>query len=594
MKVTRESDKYPYTSVDYINLLVLFLIFIAIVIRSFFSFCQSDESFYIALAHRFWIGDSPIADEWHPAQLIGVILLPFYSAFKAVVPSGTGVMLYFRILQNISSLLCSILVYVNLRRFQKKWWTLICAVIVLLFARENILGLSYYHICAMSVVVIGTSICAIAETDDAAIQNRRIVYIGIGSVIGTLCMPFFIIGFIIVSILLLTIYKRIIDKKRFYLRYILSLLLTSLYPFIIILRGILKDTFMKSLPYIFSDPEHAHRMPFFTEPMNQIIKKSFYLKTGDVSISLLAIFIFMVALSIINLYMKRRHNWVEIVEILLFCLVIMNRRSVCLDRQWSTFSIFIPWSIPLVICAVRKTKHKMPIFLFLYGFICSTLFNIGSDAPSSFTVGALTVSLATVMVFGILVDNLELKINPVAGKAIYLLVVVAFLFGASPILVTRMLGVYRDDELHELTERIEDGPAAGLYTSLEHKTQYYEVCRTLSNLQKREPQGKVLYSKLLPWAYFYTDYEFGTPSTWRNRINSKYLMKYYEIMPEKMPDIVVIFNADIGKYEESKYDSIRRKKRPNKNRLTGLFYKELRKDYQRERTDCAIIYIRNK
>jgi hypothetical protein len=594
MNITNESKKYPYTAMDYINILLLVLIFFAIVTRSLFSFCQSDESFYIALAHRFWLGDCPIADEWHPAQLIGVILLPFYSAFKLLVPSGTGVMLYFRILQNISSLLCAILVYTNLRRFQKKWWTLICAVLVLVFARENILGMSYYHLFAMSAVVIGTCFCVIAETDDAIIQNSRIVYIGICCVIGTLCMPFFIFGFLGISILLIAIHKRIIDKKRFYFSYLLSLFLMSVYPSVIIIRGILKDTFMKSLPYIFSDPEHLRRMPFFTMPMHQIIKKSFYMEAGSENIWLIVIFFFMVILSIISLFMKGRHDWVYVVEILLFCLVIIERRRLCLDRQWSTFSIFIPWSIPLVICSIKKAKHKIPLFLYLYGFICSVLFNLGSDAPSSFTVGALTVSMATVMALGILVDSLELQINPVAKRILYTATLVAFLFASSPILVTRILGVYRDDELQNLTERIDRGPAAGLYTSPEHKAQYYEVCRTLDNLQKREPEGKVLYSKVLPWAYFYTDYQFGAPSPWRNRISSKHLVKYYEIQPEKKPDIVVVFNPDIGKYEESKYDSIIRKKRPNKNKRFGRFYKELKNDYKMERTECATIYIKNK
>ena len=116
----------------------------------------------------------------------------------------------------------------------------------------------------------------------------------------------------------------------------------------------------------------------------------------------------------------------------------------------------------------------------------------------------------------------------------------------------------------------------------------------LDNLQSREPQGKVLYSKLLPWAYFYTDYQFGTPSTWRNRISSKHLINYYEMQPEKKPDIVVVFNDDSGKYEESKYDSIIRKKRPNKNHFVGPFYKELREDYKMERTECATVYIKNK
>ena len=72
-----------------------------------------------------------------------------------------------------------------------------------------------------------------------------------------------------------------------------------------------------------------------------------------------------------------------------------------------------------------------------------------------------------------------------------------------------------------------------------------------------------------------------------------HLVNYYEVHPEKKPDIVVVFNDDIGKYEQSQYNTNRRRENPNKNDLSGPFYEELQKDYYMEQTDCATIFIKS-
>lgn len=39
---------------------IIFLVFIlGLTVRCFYSFCWSDESFYLSLIHRFWVGDKP-------------------------------------------------------------------------------------------------------------------------------------------------------------------------------------------------------------------------------------------------------------------------------------------------------------------------------------------------------------------------------------------------------------------------------------------------------------------------------------------------------------------------------------------------------
>lgn len=51
---------------------------------------------------------------------------------------------------------------------------------------------------------------------------------------------------------------------------------------------------------------------------------------------------------------------------------------------------------------------------------------------------------------------------------------------------------YRDESMDELKSRITAGPAAGLYTSMEHRDQYMEVIFMIDDLEAKY-QGKVLY-----------------------------------------------------------------------------------------------------
>ena len=65
--------------------------------RCQYSFCWSDESFYLSTVHRFWLGDAPFRDEWNTGQLYAVLLLPFYGAWRALAGSTEGIYLAARV-----------------------------------------------------------------------------------------------------------------------------------------------------------------------------------------------------------------------------------------------------------------------------------------------------------------------------------------------------------------------------------------------------------------------------------------------------------------------------------------------------------------
>lgn len=61
-----------------IGLIALLPIVVLLFVRNRYSFCWSDESFYIALVHRLYLNGKPFIDEWNPAQFYSVLFVPLY------------------------------------------------------------------------------------------------------------------------------------------------------------------------------------------------------------------------------------------------------------------------------------------------------------------------------------------------------------------------------------------------------------------------------------------------------------------------------------------------------------------------------------
>ena len=49
-----------------------------------YGFCSEDESFIINLLQRFYNGDRMFVDEWHPAQVSIVFLMPIFAIYKQI------------------------------------------------------------------------------------------------------------------------------------------------------------------------------------------------------------------------------------------------------------------------------------------------------------------------------------------------------------------------------------------------------------------------------------------------------------------------------------------------------------------------------
>ncbi len=89
---TRYENKTIFLLLTVICFMGLLLCF-----RSQYGVDFTDESHYLALAKRFSQGDRPFREEWFPAQVIGILLLPFFNIYSRITGGTDGIILAARI-----------------------------------------------------------------------------------------------------------------------------------------------------------------------------------------------------------------------------------------------------------------------------------------------------------------------------------------------------------------------------------------------------------------------------------------------------------------------------------------------------------------
>ena len=197
-------------------------------------------------------------------------------------------------------------------------------------------------------------------------------------------------------------------------------------------------------------------------------------------------------------------------------------------------------AFPYVAKSYCNNRMSVGVLLYILGIFFSLAFWIGSDTEASCLALGLVVSI-----FGILVVLEEENLREYkSAMALLALVVLA---GIS----ARILGpCYRDAAIWKLDTKIYGGPANGLITEQTDADDYNRVIDMLDELEQayngKEEDIRVLYSRFLPWAYLATDFRNASMTPWRSSISDPWLMEYYKINPDNFPDLVVVFDKDIG------------------------------------------------
>ncbi|HEX3852715.1 MAG TPA: hypothetical protein VHW01_17245 [Polyangiaceae bacterium] len=116
---------------------------ISLLYRLPYGVSHRDEAFYSAMPYSFLLGNRPYVDELAMHQNAGILVLPFFRVYRAIVGSADGIILFNRRLYFAYLAICSIAAYRLVRRIAGPIPASCVGALVILFAYFNLLALSY-------------------------------------------------------------------------------------------------------------------------------------------------------------------------------------------------------------------------------------------------------------------------------------------------------------------------------------------------------------------------------------------------------------------------------------------------------------------
>ncbi len=597
--------------------------FIILIIRAMFGFCWSDETFYISTTHRFYMGDSIFYNEWFPTQLSSLCLLPFHALFVKITGGTDYIVLYFRILYVFFETICAYITFSIIKKHHGFVTGTAAMLITLFYSHLNIATLSYYTMSVLFYLLAMLFIYDIINTDKPY-NNKELVLAGFCFAISVLNLPTLVIVYFILVILLAAcfilrktsifdsfnkVYDRIKPVYVFFYTFI-GILIPSVAFAVYTLLTVNISNFINAIPYVLSDDEHELSAIYPLKKMYLSLNES-YGRFAKLCYLLIAISIFFYIVDVCVRNIKKCSNRFS----LLFKLKeTVDKRQDLIESladkvRLVLFSLDLCMFIALLYKSYSHTGYTQSV-LMLFGLI---LFLISKsrnyEAFIMFYISGLTFSLVYsyssngmlyVLSIGHFVASIGCLIlisdfikahkwNKFISFSLYSIICVSVIITV----ILRVTNIYRDDSLENLKVKIDRGPGAMIYTNADHYEKYTNVYNTITEkCQKNSFSGNnktLLVSNLLPYAYLCTDLSVAAPTVWRNPMGSERLKEYYEIIPERIPDIIFKVDEEYGTYEtcgDVEYDPT-----PNANDSEGYIYDLIEElGYESEKTACGVIY----
>ncbi len=544
-----------------------------LIIRSFYGFCQSDESFYAATAGRFAAGDLVFVDEWHPTQLAALITAPFYLLYTRVTGGTAGILLYFRILYVIFTTAEAVWVYALIKEKKGKIPAFALSVFLMLYCHLNIATLSYYTLCFHFFVLSMTVLYGV---------NNIAGYIlgGVFFALSVLSLPSLAAGYMISMLILLFTCIFLPDLRRplvcFTAGIGIPLLLFIIYLYA---SGNSIAGLLANLPNILSDSEHdrgwVESVKVFFRAISDVFGRVYYLSI---------VMVILAMLSYVNSELKKHiAPYLLLADVLMF---IYYFAIGCNNTGFmnTAFALFV---FPLFFLTEKKNWFVFLTF-FLGGLAVSMTYSLSSFCDLYvLSIGhGISAAGGLLLFWDFLLETGE-KAEKRGIKNVWKLLAIIPAVFLAVTLILRILYVYRDDRLTELTARLDKGPAAGLYTSYEHKKQYDSLCGSILKYDT-EGRGGVLFTRLLPWGYTAGNSRVLACDTWRHSISDERLIRYYE--SHALPDVVYVLDAEVASYESS--GDVEADPAPNVNELEGTLADRLKAEYDIYNEEYCTVYVR--
>ena len=521
-----EREKYEFTwKQAYIVLGVLFL---CLLVRTFWGIESTDETFYFALAKRFWQGDRLMNDEWFPAQMIGILLLPFFKLYVIIKGSAEGVILCARLCYVIFSVLISAyLIYVFRKDGSEVKFALFSALFFAIYVRAGIANFSYYSLGLLTFLL---TILFMIDGKNTEKLWIRWVLSGASFSISVLCMPYMVVAFGCVVLAYFLYRKNLhIEKEGYFFLLGIVGVAAGFLAFYgcDILSGI------RNIPYLFMDPLHQGSIWEKTGGTLRYIVFTYLKYTWPlymVTLTSALVFRFghVQAGKSISVF-----RWILYVEF--FVQAIYSRTFFEGGIVCAFFLLAL--QIQLMNCCFREKEFER---YFLWpGIIFGFIWINGSDLGMRvFNMGFCIANVWSLKVIERDIQMTGKTMHCIKELAVFLVLIVLFL--------NRFLDVYRDSVIWKMDTRVSCGGMKGIYTTSERAAEYEAVIKDLENYTSEEDRLAV--PGLNPWIYLEAPARCGVFSVWRVDFKDERNWDYYEEYAGNTPTVIYLLHTDRKTY----------------------------------------------
>ena len=560
-----------------------------LVYRCFFSFVWSDESFYLSLVHRFWVGDRPIVDEWSGVQLYSIILLPIYSIYRFLVGSSDGVYLFFRILMVLAEYALSLYIFRSLCRSSDIWPAFLGALSYLLYTRANILGASYYSF-ALLFFTYSLFLILNAENDR---KSFRFVWAGCMMALAVLALPYLAVIYILtVCVILIIPFFRKFRAAACWTA-AGTCLCAVIYCVFLLSRANLGEIW-RHFPYLLGDKEHEHMNVMLS--MAYWFARIIYRYKYTVPLNIICFLYILFRIKEREKTNSLKNLIYVAISLIIFAINIILSENVvgCVNIAMSILAVEL-YSLTIILKQIKCQKKLC--FIYFGGILFSMAFHYGSNTGlDSMTTGFAICAIASPVMIWDSLKSFFVKEKKIRAKSVfYTVTVFLFLVASFQSGWLRWFGVYRDGNMKELTVQLTDGPARYLYTTEEHAGQYMELVEAIRRTCPEKKDAAVVFVEMAPWAYLCVDSSCGAPSPCRfsGGLSSDNLEKYYEEDPERFPDYVCDIAPEYGSFRSVYIQGNEESLTPNGTDAGRWLIEAVQeKGYAAEETSCGVIYTR--
>ena len=525
---------------------------------------SADESFYLTIPYRLMQGDRLLIDDWHFSQFSALFqYLPLW-AFIKITGGTAGLILFFRQLYVLISLLTAAYIYCSLRKYG--FWAVGAAAVFTGYHSFGYTTLNYYAMSNAALLLVLMLLFVRRKR-----KPYELIFTGFLFACCVLIEPVTAVLYFLFCILLLI--KRIRDRHgkaflpaypflldgRLWVYFTAGVFICAAGFFAVLLIGADLSALLRNLPLLVTDSEYnwsTGTAAFFKWHKVLI----YFMYCGWVPAALNALFL--LSLVVFRKKLKtHRALFLAIASVITavgFVVVIVNPHHD--PGLAAVVSRPVIWMLFGFACYLFTENKNRGLFVFL---VAGALFTVLTDFLSEVSVGggSIVCAVPAVLLFAEAVSEIKAEsagrasarsgAQRYARAAVAVSLAVMVLCEAYNYTLIRTWHIVEDVYVgveEPLDTPLTAGPLQGLRTAASLADKYNDAMEDLDAI-RAGADGPLYVAALCPWYYLYAGRPIGVYSAFYVPVDSELRVTlYWQTHPEKLPVCIYVPFFDCDEY----------------------------------------------